>query len=136
MDKPKIFTLIFIFIIFGILAFIIKAGNNKVVIKKVLDKKQTKVNTTILDLTLFYGNACPHCADLEKWMQENKIEEKIKIIKKEVYDNQQNAQELTQAAKKCGLTTNSIGVPFLFAEGRCLIGTSDIISFLSQKAGN
>jgi len=134
MDKPKIFTLIFIFIISGILAFIVKTGNNKVVIKKVLDEKQTKVNTTILDLTLFYGNTCPHCADLEKWMQENKIEEKIKIIKKEIYDNQQNAQELTQAAKKCGLATNSIGVPFLFAEGRCLIGTSNIISFLSQKA--
>jgi len=68
-------------------------------------------------------------------MVENKVEEKIEIIKKEVYDNQQNAQELTQTAKKCGLPTNSIGVPFLFAEGKCLIGTPDITSFLSQKAG-
>jgi glutaredoxin len=83
----------------------------------------------------FYGNTCPHCADVERWMQENKVEEKIKITKKEVYDNQQNAQELTQTAKKCGLPTDSIGVPFLFAEGKCLIGTPDITSFLSQKAG-
>lgn len=84
----------------------------------------------------FYGNTCPHCKDVEEWIKENKIEEKIKIVKKEVYDNRKNAEELIQAAKNCGLPTKSIGVPFLYTpEGECLIGTPDVISYLSSRAG-
>lgn len=87
------------------------------------------------DITFFYGDTCPHCAEVESWIKENKIEEKIKIVKKEVYDNKQNAQELEKAATSCGLPTDSIGVPFLYAEGKCFIGTPDVINYLSQKAG-
>lgn len=84
----------------------------------------------------FYGNTCPHCAEVEVWMKENKIEEKIEIIKKEVYDNQDNFSELLKTAKKCGLSTNTIGVPFLYTpEGRCLIGTPEVTAYLSDKAG-
>lgn len=69
-------------------------------------------------------------------MQENKIEEKIEVVKKEVYDNRANSLELSQAAESCGLDTSSIGVPFLFTpEGKCLIGTPDIVGYLSDKAG-
>jgi glutaredoxin len=87
------------------------------------------------NIVFFYGNTCPHCAEAEKWMQENKVEEKIPIVKKEVYDNRQNAEELIDAARSCGLPTDNIGVPFLYAEGKCLIGTPDVMSYLSQKAG-
>jgi len=90
----------------------------------------------VIDNPIFYyGNTCPHCKDVEEWMVTNNIEEKISVVKKEVYDNQQNAQELAQTAVKCGLPTNSIGVPFLYAEGKCLIGSPDVINYLSKKAG-
>jgi len=131
MDKPKIFTIIIILVIISTLTFIGFASKNKKENSIIINNNQSEKNVPIF----FYGNTCPHCADVERWMQENKVEKKIKITKKEVYDNQQNAQELTQAAEKCGLPTDSIGVPFLFAEGKCLIGTPDITSFLSQKAG-
>jgi glutaredoxin len=81
----------------------------------------------------FYGNTCPHCKDVEEWMTKNKIEEKMQIVKKEVYDNRANSLELADAAKSCGLPTDSIGVPFLFAEGKCLIGTPEITKYLSDK---
>jgi len=81
----------------------------------------------------FYGNTCPHCKDVEEWMTKNKIEEKMPIVKKEVYDNRANSLELAEAAKSCGFPTDSIGVPFLFAEGKCLIGTPDITKYLSDK---
>ena len=129
MDNKKILTVIisiFIVVIFGI---VIWGSKNKKT-----DSSQAVVvelNTPVF----FYGNACPLCADVEAWLKEKKIEEKIKITKKEVYDNRRNAQELNQVAQKCGLPTDSIGVPFLFAEGKCLIGTPDIINYLSKKAG-
>ncbi|BCX14649.1 MAG: hypothetical protein KatS3mg088_332 [Patescibacteria group bacterium] len=87
------------------------------------------------ELVFYYGNTCPHCKDVEEWMNSNKIEEKLKITKKEVYDNQNNASELVSTAQKCGLNTSSIGVPFLYTqEGKCLIGTPDIINYLKEKA--
>ena len=90
----------------------------------------------VIDKPIFYyGNTCPHCAEVEIWMTENDVEKKIMVLKKEVYDNQQNAQELAQTAVKCGLPTNSIGVPFLYAEGKCFIGSPDVINYLSKKAG-
>ena len=131
MKSAKIITIITILIIVGLLTVVVIGSKNKKDTSLLPSNNQNEKNVPIF----FYGNTCPHCADVERWMQENKVEEKIKITKKEVYDNQQNAQELTQAAEKCGLPTDSIGVPFLFAEGKCLIGTPDIINYLSKKAG-
>ena len=85
--------------------------------------------------TFFYGSTCPHCAEVEAWMAKNYIEQKVKIVKKDVYGDTQNAREMAKAAQNCGLPTDSIGVPFLYAEGKCIIGTPDVISYLSTIAG-
>jgi len=87
------------------------------------------------EIILYYGNTCPHCKEVEDFISKNNIKDKIKLVEKEVYQDQNNAQEMGEAAKKCGLQTDSVGVPFLFAEGKCYIGTPDVISYLSQKAG-
>ena len=79
---------------------------------------------------LYYGNICPHCHDTIEWLEDKGI---THVIMKEVYDNRQNSQELTRAAVSCGLPTNNIGVPFLFAEGKCLVGTPDITNYFTQK---
>ncbi len=120
--KQAIITAIVIVSIIGLLSIVVIGSRNK---------KETTVNSPVF----FYGNTCPHCKDVEVWMKENKVEEKIKIVKKEVYENQQNSLELVEAARKCGLSTNSIGVPFLYAEDKCMVGTPDIISYLSSEAG-
>lgn len=122
MNKQKLITGILILIILGLISFVaLGSKNNKVAS---LDDK-----TPIF----FYGNTCPHCADVEKWMKENKVEEKVNIVKKEVYENKQNAKELESAATICKLPTDSIGVPFLYAEGKCYVGSPDVIGYLSEK---
>jgi len=118
--KQKIATFVVVLIIIGLLSVIVLGSGNR------KDRPQNM-------LIFFYGNTCPHCEDVEEWMVENKIEEKVKIVKKEVYDNRQNSLELVRAAKYCGLDTNNIGVPFLYAEGRCLIGAPEIINYLIEK---
>ncbi len=86
-------------------------------------------------IILYYGDGCPHCAIVDEFIKENKVEEKVSYEKKEVFNNKENADELTGRAKACGLPTDSIGVPFLWDGSQCLIGDVDIINFFKQKIG-
>jgi glutaredoxin len=138
MDKQKLITSVLVLIIILLLAVIAfgSKAKNKEVMKINNDQNVTGVVITN-DKTpiFFYGNTCPHCKDVEDWMKENKIEDNLKIIKKEVYDNRENAQKLSLAAQSCGLDINNIAVPFLYVGNKCYIGTPDIVSYLSQRTG-
>lgn len=85
------------------------------------------------EIILFYGDGCPHCAKVDEFIKDNNVEEKISFAKKEVYNNVANANELSQKAKKCGMDTKSIGVPFLWDGEKCLVGDVDIIDFFKKK---
>jgi len=95
-------------------------------------KSQTTANEPS-KIVLFYGDGCPHCALVEKFVAENGIEAKVPYTKKEVYHNSQNADELAKKAKTCGMPTDSIGVPFLWDGSKCLVGDQDIIEFFKSK---
>ncbi|MDD3735140.1 MAG: hypothetical protein PHO31_01545 [Candidatus Pacebacteria bacterium] len=84
-------------------------------------------------IILFYGEGCPHCVIVENYIKENNIQNKISFIQKEVYNNQENAKDLQNKAKLCGLSPDSIGVPLLWDGKNCLIGDQDIINFFEQK---
>lgn len=84
---------------------------------------------------LFVGATCPHCRKVEEWLKENKIvKEKAGIIIKEVYYHQDNARELKLKAEECRLENGQgIGVPFLYHQGKCIIGDQPIIDYLREK---
>ena len=84
-------------------------------------------------IILFYGDGCPHCAIVEEFVEQNNIEEKVSFSKKEVYYNQQNASELGVKAKVCGMSTDFIGVPFLWDGSKCYVGDQDIVEFFKNK---
>jgi len=134
MNKQKLITGVLILIILGLISFVVLGSKDNNSTKKSSDLNTNKV-ASLDDKTpiFFYGNTCPHCADVEKWMKENKVEEKVNIVKKEVYENKQNAKELESAATICKLPTDSIGVPFLYAEGKCYVGSPNVIGYLSEK---
>jgi glutaredoxin len=94
---------------------------------------ENKGNQSASEIILFYGKGCPHCAVVEEYIKENNIQDKVSFVQKEVYYNQDNAKELLEKAKICGIPTNSIGVPFLWDGKNCLIGDRDIINFFKQK---
>jgi len=136
MNKQTIVTSILIFVIVGLLSTIVLGSKNKTTPKGIENNTETKSEVASDgSITFFYGNTCPHCADVEAWMKENNIEEKVPLTKKEVYDNTANSVELTKVAEGCGLPIDSIGVPFLFAEGKCFVGSPDVIAYLTKKAG-
>jgi glutaredoxin len=62
---------------------------------------------------LFYGNGCPHCAQVEQYIKDNGIDEKMDIEMKELYFNRDNLGDLQVYLDKLALDTHQIGVPFL-----------------------
>lgn len=84
-------------------------------------------------IILFFGETCPHCLNVEQFLQANNVEQKISFEKKEVYNNRANADLLASKARECGINDRQIGVPFLYANGRCLVGEEEVINFFQEK---
>jgi len=121
-----IFIVVIIIIIIGAF-FYFKMQNDKKLLASVQDK-------TIF----FYGDGCPHCANVEKFFQDNNVESKIQFEKMEVFNNRGNASLMDLiASKKCNISSNDLGVPFLWdgPDKKCILGDQDIINFFKQKLG-
>ncbi len=80
---------------------------------------------------LYYGNGCPHCAEVEDFIKNNNFD--FSIEQKEIYQNKANAEEFNQICAEEGINLMNRGVPFLYAENECFIGDKQIISYLSTK---
>jgi len=90
------------------------------------------------DLVFYWGNGCPHCKNVEEWLDKNNADKKIKINYKEIYYSDQNRTELIDTAKQyCSeiVTDGGIGVPVGFdpLNKKCIQGDTPIIDFLEQK---
>lgn len=86
---------------------------------------------------LFYGNGCPHCAEVEQYITDNAVDKKLDIDMKEIYFNRNNLADLQIYLDKLGLDTHQIGVPFLVInnEDECsyINGSQSIIDFFQAK---
>ena len=90
------------------------------------------------DLVFYWGNGCPHCKNVENWLDENNSDKKLKVNYKQVYQNINNQNELYNMAKQyCPdiINNGGIGVPVGFdpVNKKCIIGDTPIIEFLSDK---
>lgn len=88
---------------------------------------------TTSTLSLYYREDCPHCKNVEKFLFENKVEEKIRIDHKEVLNNIKNNNELMTRAANCGLDLTAVGVPLLYDKGACYVGDTDIINYFQSR---
>jgi len=115
-------------IIIAILVLILGAGLfwlNKI-------STPTEIGT---EITLFTSETCPHCKNVEDFIRENKINEKISFVIKESTTNPLNYKSFMQVGKKCKIPTEEMGFPLLWDGEKCLMGDKDIIDFFKQKAG-
>ncbi len=86
-------------------------------------------------IVYYFGRECPHCVNVQKFLDENKVAEKVMFTKKEVWHNVENAKELDVKAEECGLEKENVGVPFLYANGKCFIGEIEVKNFFQKEAG-
>lgn len=92
---------------------------------KVASYTNTKIEEDVINIYLFYGEGCPHCAKEEKFFKEE-LEEKydnIKIYYFEVWHNDENSQILTKVKENFKVTNNN--VPFTVIGTKYLTGYSD-----------
>ena len=113
---------------FLIFSIILLSGCNH---KPANDSEVAKDDAPII---YFYGTECPHCQNVKKYFEENKTRKKVTFSEREVYHNTANANLMFEKAAACGITDKSdLGVPFLWAEGKCLFGEKDIVGFFNGK---
>lgn len=127
--KQKAITLLLVVLIAGLMSFVVISSNKKE--ESLEESKMVELREG--DPIYYYGSTCPYCKVVQDWLDVNKVSEKMNYTKKEVWSNAVNASELNRVAASCGLDTSSIGVPFLYAEGQCLIGAPDIIAYFESK---
>lgn len=81
----------------------------------------------------YYGDGCSYCKAVQEFFQENAITFGENLAKKEVWKNTTNQREMLDRAKSCGLDEKTVGVPFLFAEGKCFVGEPDVRGYFEEN---
>lgn len=130
MDKVIVYTIIII-ILAAAIFFVFQSGFLSSV-------SSGPVTATPLPsgIVEFYGQGCPHCADVDAFVKANNINQKVKFTQLEVWYNKSNASLLGQVVQKCGINASTVGVPFLYdGNGKCFIGETDVINFYKNAAG-
>ena len=83
------------------------------------------------ELVFFWGEGCPHCVNIEKFLADNAgLEAKLKIKKIEVFKDSKGQKLFLEKVKECGLST--AGVPVLYKDGKCTQGDTPIIDELKK----
>ena len=84
---------------------------------------------------------CPHCQNVEKYVADNNIDQKITFEKLEVGSNPSNANLLFAKMGICGVDTSQGAVVPVFWDGktpnipnsqRCIVGDQPIIDYFSK----
>lgn len=83
------------------------------------------------DITYYYGNGCPHCALVTPFLEnlQNKYPD-LSVTKKEIYYDQQNAQDFLRALDRFNIPHDQGGIPFIIVGDQYLVGDTPIINNL------
>lgn len=96
---------------------------------------ELKISTSLpSDYEYFWGNGCPHCANVSAFLDSWSGKDKVKINKKEVWSDPANATLMQERYSYCKVTDKSqMGVPLLFTpDGKCLVGDAPVIDYFKN----
>lgn len=84
-----------------------------------------KAEEKVINIHLFYGNGCPHCAAEEEFLSDYlKDRTDVKLYKYEIWYDSHNQELLSKVQKEMG-TTNKNGVPFTVIGKKTIVGYAD-----------
>ncbi len=83
-------------------------------------------------MILFTGDNCPHCQDVEEFVERENLVDTLDLSIKEVYNNIENRNLLEDKFNQCSPQPRTYGVPLLWNNQLCLIGPSEIINYLNS----
>ncbi|MFH0836230.1 MAG: glutaredoxin, partial [Candidatus Micrarchaeota archaeon] len=86
-----------------------------------------------LTVEYFYGDGCPHCANVKPhWEALKQQYTDVEFKEYEVYSNSENAIKLTSYFNSFNVPSNEQGVPIVFVNGKHLTGDTPIIEKLEK----
>ncbi len=84
-------------------------------------------------IIFFYGTECSHCQAVEKYIADNQIDQKVSFSKREVSSDSKNANLMVKKAMECNIDTKTLGIPFMWANGKCYMGDNEVENFLNEE---
>lgn len=91
-----------------------------------------KADEKVVNIYLFYGDGCPHCAKEEEFLDDYlKDKDNVKLYKYEVWYNTNNQQYLKQVQEE--LNNKQSGVPYTVIGNKVLVGYMDGVTNESIK---
>ena len=120
----------FLFLLFLLsLALILVLWRNSISSNSSSDKESSsKVEETVL----YVSDSCSYCKKVEDWLiSRPEVATNSGLLIKEVSGDQNNAKELLERAKDCNkASTGGVSVPFLYSDGQCFVGETEIEVYL------
>ena len=84
-----------------------------------------KADEKVINIHLFYGNGCPHCAAEEEFLSDYlKDSTDVKLYKYEIWYDSHNQELLSKVQIEMG-STNKNGVPFTVIGKKTIVGYAD-----------
>lgn len=74
-----------------------------------------------MDVTLYYGVGCPHCARTEAVFQEIGPQYNLQVTRKEIYQNAANRAEMFALYERFGQDPSQGGVPTILVENNTMV---------------
>lgn len=92
-----------------------------------------KAEEKVINIHLFYGDGCPHCAAEKEFLSDYlKDRSDVKLYKYEIWYDSKNQELLSKVQKEMG-TTNKNGVPFTVIGKKTIVGYADGITDVQIK---
>jgi hypothetical protein len=109
-------------------------GAGKMTSAQPVIKQEVNIQANQADKSIvyYYTSNCSDCQAIQKFFNDNKIEEKVKMEKKDVYGNKAYVDEMAGRTNICKIKTN---VPILWDGSKCFSGKDEIIEFFQEKIG-
>jgi len=86
------------------------------------------------DIMLFVSQTCGHCTKVKEYIDQNNIKNLVEYTEVEAYGTDESYTLFNEKADECGLPKNQRGVPMVYAEGSCQIGSPNVINFFENQA--
>lgn len=137
--NQKTSTILALLVIIGLMGVIVlgSRSSNQGILTQLEEPQETPVENSNQEtaemIVIYFSTTCSHCKEVEDWIEQVGADEHLTLQRKEVSQDRQNAIELTQVATDCGVNTNRVGVPFMYAGKKCFIGKLEILDYLKKK---
>lgn len=128
--KRKLLVILIAFILFLPLNVFALSSNY---VDKVASITNTKVDKDKINLYLFHGDGCPHCAEEKVWLKgiKEKYKENLNIYMFEVWYSKKNRTLLDAVQEK--FKSDESGVPYTVIGDSYYVGFSDTISSMMEN---